>query len=318
MLFQRHQPVTDSQYESSGNGLTFLDQASMIRMRLAAHHLSLHSNKIHAMQSGQYLSTFRGRGMEFDESRAYQAGDDIRNMDWKVMARTGKAHTKLFREERERPVLLWVDCRETMRFATRGKFKSVVACQTAATLAWVSNQQGDKLGGLIFTDYQHAELRPRRGKSAVLHFIQQLDIAQKQIQNASAANASTTMDAERALARLRRVARPGSLIFLLSDFRSLGDKAQAHLTQLSRHNDVVMFFIYDELEKTLPPDGQYLVSHAQNNLLIDSNAQRRAEHQAQFFQRMTQLQSMAHQHRMTFISCSSQDDPLKILKSYFG
>jgi len=105
---------------------------------------------------------------------------------------------------------------------------------------------------------------------------------------------------------------------LFSDFRSLGDKAQAHLSQLSRHNDVVMFFIYDELEKTLPPDGQYLVRHAQNNLLIDSNAQRRAEHQAQFFQRMTQLQSLAHQHRMTFITCSSQDDPLKILKTYFG
>jgi uncharacterized protein (DUF58 family) len=313
MLFQRHQSVTDPQYELSGNGLTFLDQAALIRLRMAAHHLSLHSSKIHALQSGQYLSTFRGRGMEFDESRAYQAGDDIRNMDWKVMARTGKAHTKLFREERERPVLLWVDCREAMRFATHGKFKSVIACQTAATLAWVSNQQGDKLGGLIFTDYQHAELRPRRGKSAVLHFIQQLDIAQQQTQDAS-----TTMDAERSLARLRRVARPGSLIFLISDFRSLGEKAEAHLTQLSRHNDVVMFFIYDELEKTLPPDGQYLVRHEQNNVLIDSNAQRRAKHQAQFFQRMKQLQTLAHQHRMTFITCSTQDDPLKILKTYFG
>jgi uncharacterized protein (DUF58 family) len=313
MLFDRQQrTLSPESAAATANGLTYLDQAAMTRLRLAATRLKLHSSKIRALQNGQYLSSFRGRGMEFDESRAYQAGDDIRNMDWKVMARTGTAHTKLFREERERPVLLWVDCRETMCFATRGVFKSVIACKAAATLAWASNQQGDKLGGLIFSDQQHAELRPRRGKSGVLNFIRQLETAQSVKHNQS-----FSVNTDVALARLHRVTRPGSLIFLISDFRGLDEKAKSHLSQLSRHNDVVMFFIYDELEKTLPPDGQYLARYGNQNLLFESNLQRRSEYQLQFEQRMSSLRSLAHQHRINFITCRTDDDPLQVLKTYF-
>ena len=88
--------------------------------------------------------------MEFDESRLYQPGDDIRNMDWRVTARTGKPHTKLFREERERPVFVWVDYRAPMFFATQGVFKSVFVARMAALIAWNAVQQGDRIGGLIF------------------------------------------------------------------------------------------------------------------------------------------------------------------------
>ena len=95
--------------DKKSEGITWISSQSLIQLRLQANQLPLDSGKIHAKQGGAYLSSFKGRGMEFDESRIYQAGDDIRNMDWRVTARTGLAHTKVFREERERPILLWLD-----------------------------------------------------------------------------------------------------------------------------------------------------------------------------------------------------------------
>ena len=109
--------------------------------------------------------------MEYDESRLYQPGDDIRNIDWRVTARTGKPHTKLFREERERPVHVWVDLRAPMFFATRGKYKAVRAAELASLFAWTACQQGDRIGGIVFSDNSHHELKPQRGKSAVLRLI---------------------------------------------------------------------------------------------------------------------------------------------------
>lgn len=104
----------------------------LIRLNQPAKSIELARSTARALQSGQYFSAFKGRGMEFDESRPYAHGDDIRSLDWRVTARTGKVHTKLFREERERPVFLSVDLRSPMFFATRGLFKSVLATRLAA------------------------------------------------------------------------------------------------------------------------------------------------------------------------------------------
>ena len=148
--------------------------ASMIGLRHAARSLPLKATKIRAQRSGGFLSPFKGRGMEFDEVRPYQPGDDIHSLDWKVTARTGKPHTKLFRDERERPILLWVDLRSPMFFATRGMYKAVAAARAAALLAWSAILQGDRLGALIFSEHKHVELRPQRGSAAALHFMKQL------------------------------------------------------------------------------------------------------------------------------------------------
>jgi uncharacterized protein (DUF58 family) len=122
----------------------------LINLRMQARHLSLHSKHpaMHAM-SGNHVSHFKGRGMDYMESRIYQAGDDIRNMDWRVTARTGQPHIKLFQEERQRPVMIMLDYNPGMFFASQGRFKSVVASQAAALLAWSALNNGDRVGGLI-------------------------------------------------------------------------------------------------------------------------------------------------------------------------
>jgi len=126
------------------------------------------------MLAGPYRSLIKGRGMEFDEVRHYQAGDDVRAIDWRVTARTGSTHTKVFKEEKERPVLLLVDFSDSMIFGSQLLLKSVQAAHLAAQLAWQAKQRGDRIGAVIFNQHQHQELRPKGRSSGVLALIHQL------------------------------------------------------------------------------------------------------------------------------------------------
>ena len=151
-----------------------VSQAGLIRLAGPARAIALDVLRVNSLQTGAYVSRFRGRGMEFDESRPYQPGDDPRSIDWRVTARSTTAYTKLFREERERPVFIAVDLRSSMHFATRGCFKSVSASRAAALLSWAAHHRGDRLGGLVFGDTTHRELKPRLGRQAALRFVHEL------------------------------------------------------------------------------------------------------------------------------------------------
>ncbi len=297
-----------------GDNLVHVSTETLIALRAAAEGLTLKPNRIAARQSGNYQSRFKGRGMEFDEARLYQPGDDVRNLDWRVTARTGKPHTKLFREERERTVLTWVDMRPTMFFATRGAFKSVIAARAAALVAWSANQQGDRLGGLVFNAEGHHELRPKRGKAAVLKLFQLLS----QASSWQSQHNEQEPDANNALARLRRVAKPGSLIFLFSDFRNLGAQAESHLVQLARHNDVVLFHIHDPLEQELPKRGVYRVAWGESSKLFTGNKTTQTNYQQQFQQHCDELQQLARFPGIHYLACATNEDVLLKLQAGLG
>ena len=309
---------------------------ALARLSRPAASIRLGIGRIWSGQAGDYQSPFRGRGMEFDESRLYQPGDDVRNIDWRVTARTGKPHTKLFREERERPVFVWVDLRAPMHFATRGKYKSVRAAELAALVAWSAVAAGDRVGGVIFSDREHHELKPQRGKRAALRLLSRLahdpgwssvapDGRDAQPRKPAApvaghyASAAPGPDAAgqaagRALLRLRRVTRPGSLIFLISDFRLLDEQARKQLSLLNRHNEVVMLFVYDWLEQTLPPPGRYRLGDGQRETLLntaDTGAVRRYEQQ--FQERLADLSQLAGTNRILLLRCRTDDEPVSIL-----
>lgn len=286
----------------AGDGFVRVSTQSLIALRRQAEMVPLNAIKIMAPQSGAYLSPFKGRGMDFEESRMYQPGDDIRNMDWRVTARTGAAHTKVFREERERAVLMWVDFRRPMFFATQGAFKSVLAARAAALLAWSAIQHGDRLGGLIFSEQQHAELRPQRGDKAVLHFIKKLANHPAWTDQQDTADENGTV--VQSLIRLRRVAKPGSLIILFSDFHNFGPQAESHLIQLSRHNDVIMLFFHDPLESQLPPGGLYQISNGHQSMLLNTaDTGICVAHQQNFQQHEDYLKTLSRRHGLFFLSC---------------
>jgi len=243
-------------------------------------------------------------------------------LDWRVTARTGKAHTKLFREERERAVLIAVDFRQSMVFATQQAFKSVIAAKAAAIIAWRALQRGDRLGSVLFADSHHKEIRPRLGKTAVLYLLQQISLWSKQAWESQSKQATDEKIAgrafEEALGRLRRVAKPGSLIVLLSDGRHITATARNHLMRLSRHNDVVFIHVYDKLEAQLPPAGRYRVSDLQRSLNIDtSTAKARQNYQDHYKQRVDELRQFCRQQQIRFLSLATSDDVLEVLRQGF-
>ena len=290
----------------STNGLIALSQKSR--------NLSLKSGMISAIQSGDYQSAFKGRGMEYDESRLYQAGDDIRNIDWRVTARTGKAHTKLFCEERERPVHLWVDFRAAIFFATRVKFKSVIAAELASLFAWTAHRQGDRVGGIVFSNETHHELKPQRGKSAVLRLIKHMveHPNWQQVEQDTNPNSGLL----HSLLNLRRLVRPGSLVILMSDFRGFDDHVRSNLFRLRQHNELVMVHIYDWLEAFLPPAGYYRVTNGHQELELDTYDKKRVEeYQERFNKHKAMLIKTARSCHVNYLRCRSDDDPEKVIRA---
>jgi len=310
-----------TQVSEAGDDIVRIKQSTLIGLSRDAKNIPLNLNLVKAKMSGGYVSSFRGRGMEFYESRTYQPGDDIRAIDWRVTARSGVTHTKIYHEERERPILLWVDLSPTMFFGTRQCFKSVVAAKLAALLAWSSVQHGDRLGGLIFSDQHHDEFRPKQGNAAVLHFIKKLASHPAWVQQSKSTVASdSNPDAGiQALNRLRQVAKPGSLIVLMSDFRFLTDSCRTHLAHLARHNDVVMLFIHDPLEQALPPSGHYQLTDGQSKLAVDSaNTASRDQYQQRFVTHNQMLEKLCKQLHLLLIDVSTASNLLDVLKRGLG
>lgn len=293
-----------------------VNQAGLIRLSGPARAIALDVLRVNSLQTGAYVSHFRGRGMEFDESRPYQPGDDPRSIDWRVTARSTTAYTKLFREERERPVLVVVDLRSNMHFATQGCFKSVNASRAAALLSWSAHHRGDRLGGLVFGDTTHRELKPRLGRQAALRFVHELvEHPDWHSQAGSDREAPLTM----AMASLRRVARPGSLVVILSDFLGMSRAAQSYLSSVARHNEVLSVFLSDPLEQELPPPGRYRVVSADDEMSIDTYAgSARSDYHAAFEQRMREFEVFCQRYGIHLMSMSTRDDPVSALQTALG
>lgn len=245
---------------------------------------------VQAKLAGAYLAKTKGRGMEFDEARHYQAGDDIRAIDWRVTARTGKTHTKLYREEKERPVFVLTDLSSSMQFGTQFLFKSVQAAHLSALIAWSARKRGDRIGGLVFNQHQHLECKPYTRQKAVLSLLNSMIKVQQGAQQEAQPTNQDQITLGNACARLRRLAHPGSLIFILSDFSQLDELAKQHIAQLSKHCEVIAYPITDPFEHQLPQvkmSQRVTLSDGHNRQQIvlgekDTEMQYSNQHQARF------------------------------------
>jgi len=244
--------------------------------------------------SGNYLANIKGRGMEFAEVRHYQAGDDVRAIDWAVTARTGKAHTKLFQEEKERPVFLLVDVSDSMVFGSQWVFKSVQACHLAALLSWQAKQRNDRLGGIVFNQQESAELKPTsrsKGLMAFLHKSQQL--CQK-----VAFKTAPTHSLEAQLKRLSHLVQTGSQVHLISDFSQLNDACYKLINLMRRHNQVSVWQVSDPIESHLPK--QALHANFKINALKGSGFLRNKKQQQSYQQAATKRQHLMESHLLKY------------------
>ena len=228
----------------------------LVRIRSHLSGMSLASIRRRAsFRSGARDTRTRGRGMEYEESRAYVAGDDVRTMDWRVMARTGEAHTKIYAEERERRFLLAIDLSASMHFGTRRAFKSWAAAQAAAHIGWLASFAGDRIGGLIVAPETHHEVRPGKNRSGLLSVFHHLaDASRIQLPPANDECRLNFL-----LRELQRVVKPGSIIALISDFIGLDEETREMISALGKHNDINIFWIHDEIETRAWASGFYPV-----------------------------------------------------------
>lgn len=299
--------------------VTMISLQELVRLQADARALKLPSAKpIRSRQAGLRQSRQRGRGMTFSEVRQYQPGDDIRSIDWRVTARRQAPHTKLYEEERERPVLLITDLGPTMFFASTGAYKQVRSAQVTALLAWLALWAGDQVGGLVFNDQDLAVVRPARRRKSVLRLLDHLASHQHPDTSPPAPSASGP-GLDVALAEARRVAHTGSRIFIISDFMNLSEQTTTLLGAIGRHNTVSAIRIQDPLEQTLPSSGRFAVAGPNGPIWFDaSNAQ---------FQRSWQEKTETHERHLSecfrasgvlSATLATNEDPAAALRLLLG
>lgn len=290
-------------------GIT-LDLASLLRLRFSANKLPLFSpHKTKAMQAGTKQSAHLGRGMDFAEVRPYQAGDDVRHINWRLTARTGKPYSKIYQEERERPVYVLVDQRSSMKFGTRKMFKSVLAGRLSALFAWAALKHNDQVGGMVFNEQEASWITPKRQRKTIMQLLSNV------VQFANQKNQPDDNDALlSALQKLNSEIRSGSIVVVLSDFMQLSSAAQQLLTKLSRYNTVLSVLIHDPIEAEPPKNNIFMFTDGDAKLEFDGASKKYCQlYQSLYQQRLQQLQNLANKTSMRLLPVATNDDVVHVL-----
>ena len=223
---------------------------------------------VHSLLSGRYASRMRGRGLNFEEIRDYQSGDDVRSIDWKVTARLQSPHVRVFDEERDRQGLLVVDQRLSMFFGTRRAMKSVTAAEIAAVVAWRILSVGDRVGGIVFNDRSIEEVRPQRSRRIVLQYLTKLAEQNQALGVGRGITRDATM-LNRALDRIRRVAPHDATVVIFSDFDGADETTRHAIAALAAHNTVIAVLIHDPSQSELPAAGRMTVTDGELQIALD-------------------------------------------------
>jgi uncharacterized protein (DUF58 family) len=247
----------------NADGLVYVSLAQLMALQFQARGLSFVARQPQgSLLAGNHASRLRGRGLNFDELRRYQPGDDLRHLDWRASLRTGKPVVRTFTEERDRPALIVVDQRMSMFFGSVRSFKSAVAAELGALAAWMVFDAGDRVGGLVFNDARIDSVAPLRSRKRVEALCSR--IAQQNAElKASNADHEGANQLDRVLQQCLAVAGHDHLICLVSDFAGAGPRTLQLLQQLSAHNDVVALLVYDPLALNVPSSGQLLITQGQ-------------------------------------------------------
>ncbi len=262
--------------------------------------------------AGARLTRLRGRGVDFAEVRVYQPGDDVRSIDWRVTARTCRPHTKVFREERERPALLFLDQSAATYFGSRRRLKSVAIAELGALLTWAIIANGDRVGALIYACDGNPHLyRPARARRTVMRILAELSRANRAL---PAEDNMLTFAA--ALRELHRIRRPGQQVFILSDFSGLDAAGERELREISRNTELVLISVADPLDAELPPPDLYPVRHGSERRNIDAADQRlRASFARRFADRQARLGRLAHECRAARLDLGTPDNPIERIRA---
>ncbi|WP_328184992.1 DUF58 domain-containing protein [Marinobacter sp. OP 3.4] len=261
---------------------------------------------------GGHHSVMRGRGMSLAEVRPYQPGDDVRRIDWRVTARRQEPHTRVYEEERERPVLILCDLGPGLFFASEGSYKQVRAAELSALLAWVAHGSGDQAGGIVFGGETTEIIRPSRRRRSVMQLLNALSAHQRHQPATTPEPGSDGLND--ALTEARRIAHTGSRLFVISDFQGADGDTRSLLAGLAMHNQVTAVLVTDPLDDHLPGHGDYAVGGADGTLWFDGDdrALQRAWWEASQ-SRYSALESLFRQTGTNLLTLATGEDPVALM-----
>ncbi|TNJ42511.1 DUF58 domain-containing protein [Tamlana fucoidanivorans] len=255
-------------------------------------------NKSNSILSGQYASKLRGRGLDFEEVRPYIFGDDIRNIDWKVTAKTGKTHTKIFTEEKEKPVFIFVDQSSSMGFGSKNKTKAFVAGEIASIIAHKTKKKGDRVGGLVFgEDYEI--ITPKRDARNSIYFLQKIVEANQNIYNYDIKDFDNSL--AEMFAKVNNIVTHDYVVFIISDFHRYNPAVIKYLSQLGLHNDIIMIKVFDELEDHIPNAQLTITNKTKQINLNGKNSKTKEKVEATFEKEFTDFKSELSKYNITLL-----------------
>ncbi|MDO3693995.1 DUF58 domain-containing protein [Wenyingzhuangia sp. chi5] len=259
--------------------------------------------------SGEYHSSFKGRGMTFSEVKQYQFGDDIRSIDWNVTARYNEPYVKVFEEERELTMMLMVDISGSGNFGTKEQFKRETLTEIAATMAFSAIQNNDKVGLLLFSDEVELYIPPKKGKSHVLRIIREMIEFEPKSQKT---NINT------ALKYMSNVLKKKAIVFILSDF--MDDGYEQTLKIVANKHDVTGIRIYDQFDEALPKIGLVPMVDAESGqtTLVNTSSKRvRNQYQQQFLHWKHNFENAFKKSGAGVLSSRVEENYVKKLLTYF-
>lgn len=264
---------------------------------------------VNELFGGEYQSAFKGRGMTFTEVRPYQFGDDVRQIDWNVTARSRKPFIKVFEEEREQTLMLCVDLSASGQFGSGSQRKRDLVTELSSVLAFSAIRNNDKVGLLLFTDRIEKVVPPRKGRSHVLRLIQELLTAEP---------TGRGTDIASAVKWLNRMLKRRSIFILISDFQASGFEKQLRIT--NKKHDFVCMVVEDPLERELPDMGLVPLHDAESGRLsiIDtSSAMVRAQYKRRRFHRLRRLQAMFRRYRIDALTLQTNESFIEPVMLFF-
>ena len=259
--------------------------------------------------AGEYLSAFKGQGMEFDEIRAYTYGDDVRDIDWNVTARMHYPHVKVFREERELTLMLLIDVSASQQFGTEKKLKDERTAELAAVLAFLAIRNNDKVGLIVFSDRVERYIPPQKGRAHVWHIIQTILTPQQ---------FHPRTDLQVALEFLLKITKRKAMCFLLSDF--ICDEMPKSLVLAAKRHDLIAVQSQDQREWQLPACGllDFIDNESGEVVTLDTSSRRlRQEFQRRYTDRQKRLEKFLHKNSVDFFNISTSNSVARPLMQFF-
>ena len=291
----------------------------LVRLQFQASGYSfLPRQPVHSVLAGRHASRVRGRGLDFEELRGYLPGDDVRSIDWKVMARTGKPHVRVFSEERDRPVWLLVDQRQSMFFGSRERMKSVAAAEATALAAWRALKQGDRVGALLFSDTEVVEIAPQRSRRQVHHILAELTRLNRALQ-AAVAPAASASQFNAVFERIARLAVHDALVVSIGDGSGADEDTRRLATRVCAHNDMLAVFVYDPMERELATGPRQVFSDGHGQLEVDGGDGRLAQrYRDAFATRLAWIEQLARQHTVPLLPVHTAAPVVEQVRALLG